>query len=601
MSPILQLAWTACAGFVVSLALVPVAKRVAVALGYTAQPKEDRWHRTATPLLGGVAIAMSVLLVHLVLGDWRSLPLLLACSGLMFLVGITDDLLDLKPYAKLVAEIAIASVLVFFGYRLSWVTSLTLDTLLTTVWIVGMPNAFNLLDNMDGLCAGTAIIAGTALLATMLFSGGPTPEAMHLAVLLGAIAGFLVYNFHPASIFMGDSGSLFIGFSFAALTLVPQDGSHAPTSVLSIVAGPLLVLLLPIFDTTLVTLSRFVSGRSAAQGGRDHSSHRLVAMGLSERAAVAVLWTLAALGGALALLIQRFQNDWASIAAGLFVMLMILLAVYLAQVRVYDDATDAPLLSSGQVTPFVFKFLYKRRVAEVLLDFSLASVAYYVAYRLRYEGAEFGRFFQNFLQTLPVVVGVQMVALFLVGGYRGVWRHFGLMDGVVFAKAVVLGTATTMAIIVFGFRLESYSLSVFVIYAALLLLALMGSRGSFRLIGELAHRGRHMGQRLIIYGAGPGAAAAVRELLSQSPEGYRMVGFIADDPRMARMQMQGYPVLGDFESLVSLISNGAVDTVVITTHLVSVDRLDYLASLCEANGVSLARLPWKLESIVTVS
>ena len=596
-----QLAFAACAGFGLSVLLVPVAKRVAVGFGYTAKPKEDRWHRSATPLFGGVAIAASVFLVHAGLGDWRPLSVLLACSLLVFAIGFTDDLLDLKPYAKLVAEIAIASVLVFFGYRLTWVRSLTLDTLLTMVWLVGMPNAFNLLDNMDGLCAGTALVAGTALLASTLIAGGPTPEAIHLALLLGAIAGFLVYNFHPASIFMGDSGSLFIGFNFALLTLVPQGGSHAPTSVLSIVAAPLLVLLLPIFDTTLVTLSRFLSGRSAAQGGRDHSSHRLVAMGLSERAAVAVLWALSALGGLLALSIHRFQNDWASIAAGLFVLSMIILAVYLAQVRVYDDASDASLLSSGQVTPFVFKFLYKRRVAEVLLDFCLASVAYYVAFRLRFEGADFGRYFPNFLRSLPVVVGVQVVALFLAGGYRGVWRHFGLMDGVIFAKAVAIGTAATMAIIVFVFRFDGYSLSVLVIYAALLLLALFGSRASFRLIGEMAHRGRHVGQRLIIYGAGAGAAAAVRELLNQSPEGYRMVGFIADDPRMARMHMQGYPVLGDFESLVSLISNGAVDTVVITTHLVSVDRLEHLASLCEAHGVSLARLPWKLESIVTVS
>jgi len=599
MSPQLQLVLGTLAGFGLSVSLVPLAKRLSVRFGYTAQPKKDRWHSRPTPLLGGVAIVVSVFLTLAAAPDWRPAPLVLAGGALIFLVGLADDLVDLKPYSKLVAEIAIASVLVFQGYRLMWVRSLTLDTLLTTVWIVGLPNAFNLLDNMDGLCAGTALIAGIALLATNLVTIGFAPEQLYVAVLLGAVAGFLVYNVHPASIFMGDSGSLFIGFNFAVLTLGSQHGQQAPGSVLSIVAGPLLVLLLPIFDTTLVTVSRIFSGRSAAQGGRDHSSHRLVAMGLSEPAAVAVLWVLAALGGLLALSISQFQNDWASLAAAVFVLLMIILAVYLAQVRVYDDQAQASLISSGQVTPFPFPFMYKRRIAEVLLDFCLASICYYLAYRLRFEGAEFPLHFTDFLTSLPVAVAVQVCALFVVGGYRGVWLYFGLMDGVTFGKAVLLGAAVTALVTRTVFAFETESISVFVIYAALMLLALMGSRASFRLIGEFAHRRRHLGQRLIIYGAGTGAAAAVRELLGQTSEGYRMVGFVDDDPNLARAHMQGYPVLGDFEALLGLVATDAVDTVVVTTELVTPERLDRLRTACEANGVMLARLPWRLEPIAS--
>lgn len=593
----LELASYALLAAAVSLGLVPLCRYVARRWGFTAQPKDDRWHRAPTALLGGVAIAVTVLGLQVALGGWRTIPVILTGGGLIFLVGLVDDLLDLKPYAKLVAEIAVAALFVSQGYRLGWLTSQTLDTLLTMVWIVGLTNALNLLDNMDGLSAGTTLIAGSSLLGALWLSSERSPELVQLALLLGATAGFLVYNFHPASIFMGDGGSLFLGLNLAVLTLTPHSLGQASSSVLSIIAGPVLVLLVPIFDTTLVTLSRFFSGRSAAQGGRDHSSHRLVAMGLSEPRAVAVLWTLAGLGGLLSLSIQRFQNDWASLAAAVFVLVMIILAVYLAHVRVYDDV-DPAVLRSGGATPVVFTFLYKRRVAEVLLDFCLVSLAYYLSYRLRFTGADFGAAFKIFVASLPLVVGVQIVALFVFGGYRGVWRYFGLMDGVAFSKAVAAGTVASATVTWLWFDLRSFPKEVFMIYAALMMLALITSRASFRLIGEFAHRRRHEGQRLIIYGSGDGAATAVRELLARHPNGYRMVGFIHDDPMMARTRMQGYPVLGGFASLVSLIEHEAVDTVVITTPAIAVDQLEQLRALCTETGVSLARFHWRLDEMV---
>jgi UDP-GlcNAc:undecaprenyl-phosphate GlcNAc-1-phosphate transferase len=595
-----DLAMLLLASGIVSLTLVYACREMARRYGYTAKPNPDRWHRRPTALLGGVGIAISVLGLHAVLAGPRALPVLIVGAALMFIVGLVDDLITLKPYTKLVAEIAIASLFVFFGYRLSWTESLTLDTVLTLLWIVGLTNAFNLLDNMDGLCAGISLIAGGALLATLLVNTGATAEATYLALLLGATAGFLVYNMHPASIFMGDSGSLFIGLNLAVLSLGAGQGSGSSSDVLSIVAAPLLVLLVPIFDTTLVTISRIVSGRSAAQGGRDHSSHRLVAIGLSERRAVAVLWILATLGGLLALSIQRFESDLSSIAAAVFLLAMIIFAVYLAHVRVYNDI-DETLVRAGRITPFVVSFMYKRRVGEVLLDVCLVAIAYYAAYRLRFEGAEFSTFFPSFLASLPVVVGVQMVVLFIVVAYRGVWRYFGLMDGVVFGKAVLLGTLTSVSFVVYLYRFEHYSRGVFIIYAALLMLLLGGSRASFRLISEFAQRRRQGGERLVIYGAGDGAATAVRELLGRSKDGYRMLGFVDDDPNMARTRIQGYPVLGDYASLVSLVSNGAVDSVVVTAPVIDVERLEKLQALCTEHQVSLARLHFKLDQLVAAS
>ena len=586
----------AVGAFLLSVILVPVCRWGATRLGLTAKPSEDRWHRRPTALFGGVAIAGTVLVLHGALAGWQALPVVLAGASLMAVLGFVDDLVSLRAQTKLGMEIVVASAFVFFGYRLGWSGSMTLDTILTIVWIVGVTNALNLLDNMDGLCAGIGLIAATGLAAAFVATAGVTPEAQYLALLVGALAGFLVYNIHPASIFMGDSGSLFIGLNLAVLALDSPRSSHGTSNTLSIVIGPVLIMLVPILDTTLVTVSRVLSGRSVAQGGRDHSSHRLVAIGLSESRAVVVLWGLAALGGLLALSVRQLRSDWSGLLAAVFVLAMIIFAVYLAHVRVYEDDSTVP--QGTGVTPLVVDFAYRRRVAEVGLDACLITIAYYAAYRLRFEEVALATYFPNFLKSLPLVVGMQMLAFLWVGAYRGVWRYFSLMDGVTFAKGVATGTAASVLAVLAAYRFVYFSRGVFVIYAVLLLLLVVGSRASFRLVSEFAERRRHGGARLVIYGAGDGGMARVRELLGQRAGAYRMLGFIDDDPGKARLLMLGYPVLGDYTSLASLISNGAVDAVVISARLMDVERLGTLTALCNDHQVELSRLHLELDQLV---
>ncbi len=584
--------------FGVSLGLVPICRVVARKYGFVASPRADRWHGRPTAFLGGVAIAASVLSMHLVVIGVRGAPVLFVAAAAIFLIGLVDDLVSLKPVTKLVFEIGVASFLVFFNYRLGWVTSLTLDTILTVFWIVAFTNAFNLLDNMDGLCAGLSIIAGTGVFVALRLNGVAGPEVIHTALLLGATAGFLVYNFPPASIFMGDSGSLFLGLNLAVLTLSSPTQTHAPAGLLSVMAAPALILMVPILDTALVTVSRLLSGRSAAQGGRDHASHRLVAIGLTERAAVLALWALSALGGLLGVAIQRFRGDLPSLGAAVFVIAMIIFAVYLSHVQVYEDDPDVD--PPGGITPVVVDFVYRRRVAEVLLDLGLIAIAYYSAYRLRFDVLQFRDYFPRFLESLPLVLGVQLLSLFVVGGYRGVWRYFGLMDGVTFAKGVGLGTLVNVSLIAFLYRFQSYSRGVFVMYAALLMLLLLSSRASFRLMSEFAQRRNQTGTRVVIYGAGDAAASAARDILSRRFGGYRMLGFIVEDPSMERARMQGYPVIGNYQSLERMIKEGNVDLVVLT-QLVAVERLEQLRASCVEHGVSLERLHFALDQLVAAS
>ena len=582
------LGWSAAA-FLTALLLVPTCRRLALKFGFVATPKEDRWHTAPTALLGGVAVAVTVLGLMVATNQARAIGVLLIAAGAICVIGLVDDLRSLKPSTKLIAVIGIASLLVFFGYRLQWVDSLTGDTLLTLVWIVGITNAFNLLDNMDGLCAGVAVIASVSLLAAFGSMGAQQPEAIYLALVLGTCAAFLVYNVHPASVFLGDSGSLFVGMSLATVALGSGGLTGGRPNVLAVIAVPALVLLIPIFDTTLVTLSRLLSGRRPSTGGLDHSSHRLVAIGLSERAAVTVLWVLAAIAGALGVITRYVSLEWSVLLAALFLLAMGIFAVYLANVRVYKDS-ELREFTNGTITPLVVNFVYRHRVAEVMLDACLVSVAYYAAYRLRFEGSEWGESFPIFLQSLPIMVGVQMVAFFVAGVYRGVWRHFSLMDVVIFVKGVVIGTVAVLVILVFVYRFTDYSRTVFVIHAVLLVFLLTGSRSSFRLMSEFVKRRRRSGDRFVVLGADDAGVAALREVDGQPESRLRMVGFIDDDQARHGTRVHGYMVLGGHDTLVSLIQTGEVETIVLTTDLAGITPMTDLKRLCADRGVTLLRI-----------
>lgn len=581
--------------FGLAVAFVPLCRALAFRAGVVAHPRDDRWHRQTVPLFGGIAIVVATLGGAAVLGIAAPMAVPLAAASLIFLVGLTDDVLALKPATKLVAQIALAAALVYFGFRLNWLESRLLDSILTMVWVVGLTNAFNLLDNMDGLCAGTAVIVAGMMLVG-LYTGATRAEAADemalLALIAGATAGFLVYNYPPASVFMGDSGSLFLGFTLAALTLSPDGVRASRSDVLSVIAGPVFVLLVPIFDTTLVTVSRLLSGRSPAVGGRDHSSHRLVAMGLSERTAVFVLWSLAALGGIIGLTLR--STGWPMVAGATFLVAMSLFAVYLARVRVYDEQEALP----GTITPLVGDFMYKRRVAEVVLDFWLVGIAYYGAYRLRFEGDDYLYNAERFYESLPVVLAVQLVSFFAVGVYRGVWHHFALMDSVTIAKGVLLGTVATQALIAYLYVYAQYSRSVVLIYAVLVGVLVVLSRASFRLMSEFIQRQRAATRRAVIYGASDNAAVAIKELHDRRGESMRVIGFVDDDPGLAQARVQGYPVLGTPDVLDRLIAGGDVETVILNKQSLASDRVAALEALCQQHAVSLLRLHVGIEELV---
>jgi hypothetical protein len=219
-----------------------------------------------------------------------------------------------------------------------------LDLAITIFWLVGITNAINLLDNMDGLAAGIAAIAAV-FLAVIHAGNGQFNEAVILTAFAAALAGFLIYNFSPASIFMGDCGALFVGFFLASSALTAVSGGRSRT-LLPVLAVPVLILLLPIFDTTLVTILRKLTGRAVSQGGRDHTSHRLVALGLSERQTVSLLYAFSVLAGLLALQVRELPLGTSVAAIGSFTVVLALAGTCLAKVGIYEE-TEVSATHSG--------------------------------------------------------------------------------------------------------------------------------------------------------------------------------------------------------------------------------------------------------------
>src|SRR5262250_68329 len=466
--------------FLMSIVLVPLVGRLAVKWRCVAVPDKERWHKRPTPTLGGIAFFPAFLLPVLLLTPTLSpaLPFFIIVTQ-MFVVGIYDDVRHINPATKLMGQIISAATAIFFGYSLHFFTWAPLDALLTAIWIVGLTNALNLLDNMDGLAGGIALIA--ALYLAFLFTQQGDAQHLVLALALaGALGGFLLHNFYPASIFMGDAGSLFLG---SALSLLTIKANGQASNILSLVAVPTCILLVPILDTTLVTVTRLLRGQPISQGGKDHASHRLIVLGLSEPQAVLLLYAMAFVAGVTAIFIKWLSYSFSLVLLPLVIISFALFTAYLAQVEVVSAEEARRKQSENGLAVLLSGLTYKRRLLEVLLDLVVISFAYHLAFNLRFGFQLSDNLIHLYLLSLPLVITATYVGFFLCGIYRGLWHHTGLEDLIRIAKAVVSGTLLSMAALIFVHRFVGYSRVVFVVYGLLLFLGVTGSRLSFRLFG----------------------------------------------------------------------------------------------------------------------
>jgi len=405
--------------------------------------------------------------------------------------------------------------------------------------------------------------------------------------LAGAVAGFLFYNFHPAKIFMGDAGSLFLG---SALSLLTIHATGQASNILSLVAVPTCILLVPILDTSLVTVTRLLRGQSISQGGRDHASHRLVVLGLSEPQAVLLLYAMAFVAGATAVLTKWVSYPLSFAVLPVVIISFTLFTAYLAEVEVVSAEEARQKQSQKKLTILLSGLAYKRRMMEVLLDLMVISFAYYLAFNLRFDFQLSDSLVHLFLESVPLVIAATYTGFFLFGIYRGLWHHTGLEDLVRIAKAVTCATLLSMAGLMLVYRFIGYSRVVFIVYGVLLFLGVAGSRLSFRLFGMFIRRGKDK-VPVLIYGADDRGEIVVRECRKNRSIAYRPIGFLDDDPWKAGRYVAGLRIFGGADKLAEIVDHEKVAGFIISSpSILANGHADQIRSVCQEKGLWMKQL-----------
>jgi UDP-GlcNAc:undecaprenyl-phosphate/decaprenyl-phosphate GlcNAc-1-phosphate transferase len=561
----------------------PLARRL------IAQPTGERWSDQPTPTFGGIGLFLGlVAAIAAVLAAGgaphahRELLGVMAGATLLFLVGLVDDLYSLPAGVKLAAQGGAAAIALALGFSVEIVGNDVLAAAIGVVWLVGMTNAFNLLDNMDGLAASLATIAATLFAIDAVTVH---PDRLVLVLSLGlalTCLGFLPFNFRPgrsAEVFMGDSGSQVLGFTLGALGLA-ASWKVAETTVATLVL-PLVVLAVPILDTALVAITRLMEGRPVHQGGKDHSSHRLVRGGLSERSTVVLLAAIAAGLGATSLA-WSVLDDYRITLVGVLVTFVLLVQfagflVDLDRERVEDVVPRAWMLRTV--------VLHRRRLLEVLVDFALVSLSFYVAYVVVVGGNGTSYERHVFTVALPALLVVRYLAFIPLGLYQGVWRFAGSREAAAIVIGVVISEPVAFGIVAGTTDLGGFPAGIFVVDALLCTMLIgasrFGERALFRARATVGARGDR--RRTVIVGAGRSGRSLAREL--RETPGEHVVGFVDDDPRLHRRRLLGVPVHGGSSDIERILEATGPDTVLVTIPQASPERLDAVVRACAAADV----------------
>ena len=606
--------------------LTPLIRALALHIGAVDHPGGRKIHQTPTPRLGGVSVMLAGTLTVVaglgldqVLGGvlglnpgvWFSV---LPGGGIILLVGIWDDLHPVSAGVKFCWIAIGAGIALWLGIRFEHVSlfgssSIHLGALslpLTFLWIVGITNAFNLVDGLDGLAAGLAIIAaGTS--AAILLLHGETQTSLLLAILLGALLGFLPYNFNPATIFLGDCGSLVIGYTLAVTSVMTVQKRATALAIVT----PLLVFGLPMIDTLLSMARRLISrlqvlqstkaplkerirgAKSMFEPDQRHIHHRLLALGFSHRNTVLVLYTLALGLSSMALLSVLAHHRNTGI-----ILITVGLATYIGLRKLgYDEIA---CLRTNTLLRWYESLTFNRLFFVGFIDLTLTTAAYWGAFVLHYDLPWRPDLTTWYRGTFPLVLGVQLACLYVLGLYRGVWRAAAICD--LIRIVAVVPIAVALSYIVAVVSLPPVEPLRFFLLDALLLSALMvGTRSTYRVLDYMQECAHVTGEATLIYGAGRGGQRILRELRRHPALGLCPIGFLDDDPRLQGRVVHGLPVLGSISGLRSILEGQPISCLIVSSSTIKRDHLGQAISICQQWRIPILQTHLNLEPIVVES
>ncbi|MEE8391086.1 MAG: polysaccharide biosynthesis protein, partial [Anaerolineae bacterium] len=589
--------------FATALLLVPVVGAVASRLGVMDEAGELSIHSRPVPRVGGVAIFAGFLIATTyawwngILASESSAQLLGVLIGgvCIALAGLLDDVRRISPLSKLLWQFLAASVAIGLGVQTRFLPLIGIDLALTLFYFVGSANAVNLLDGMDGLAAGVSIIAAFsfALIAASMGNGFIIVLMLALA---GAVLGFLPFNFPRARIFMGDVGSLFLGFALASSAVLLTD---EPYNLLRLVV-PLVVLGVPVFDTVLALSRRFRRLDDLFSGDRDHT-YDILARRWGNLPAVAATWGGAAFVGGVAVVAARL-GGW---LGGGLVMLAAGIILWLAQV----SGVLAPLTSveTGKRAGQSLTRLLRRYMHPVLLDLGVIVLSFYLALILRFSGvqssdvAQMSRYAGMLTEQIFFIAFVFAISASLFGLYNRIWRYGSGRDTVAILGAGGVGTLAILIVDVLWGNARPIPISVVLVGGLLTTVGFMALRHRQRLVDEvLRWRGERetAQQRVLIVGAGEEGQHLARQMQRYYGR-YWLVGFVDDDPEKRGLQVHGVRVLGTISDVPDLVDRHQASMVVIAMPGVARDRLNEIFDVCQKSSARIQILPNVMEQLDT--
>jgi len=592
------------------LILIPIIRRLSTRMGMISQPRDDRWHSRPVPTLGGIGIfiAFIVSFASVSLVYKSSIEIhwgIIIGATLIFLLGLIDDLKHITPQAKLVGQILITTVVILFGYGTDFfspriqnpVLAQLLNLFVTYMWIIGITNAINLLDNMDGLAAGISLFAA-CILSYFFWKGDNTGLLILSLALAGSILGFLFYNFPPASIFMGDSGSLFLGFSLALLAIAREPQA---SNVFAVLGVPTLIFLIPILDTAMVTITRIMSGKSPIQGGMDHTSHRMVAFGLRERQVVIGLYGVAIISGVIAAILESIKYWYSLVIVPVLILSFALLTAYFGGLKPRGIIPED--VKKKTISKIFLDLTFRRHLFEVLLDFFLIGIAYYLAFLVRFGFVMNQNRLDLYQQTFPLALAGSYVSFYIFGIYRSIWRYVDLSDLLSYLKAAC-GASILLAAFLFSFNAIGivhftfeYPTGILLLFILFLFLGLTASRSTFRILESTRLQSTPLEEKVVIYRADDVGVLTLRWILMNPQLNYQPIGFIDDDPYMMGRLIQGLQVLGGLSHLNDIIGNKQIKGVILTKYEQPSQNTKEIIEICHQNGCWVRKLQLNFEMV----
>jgi UDP-GlcNAc:undecaprenyl-phosphate GlcNAc-1-phosphate transferase len=597
-------------GFVaaaLAFALTPLTARLALLVGAIDQPGWRKTHAVPVPRLGGLAVVGASAAV------WTAAQLVgvlpprewwigLVVGGLPILaVSVMDDVKGVGAGRKFLAQVTGASLAVTNGVSLGEVVHLFDVAIvlgvwaapLSVVWLVGVTNAFNLIDGLDGLSAGLALIAALCMAAVFALVGQPIMAGAAL-VLAGALAGFLPFNLHPARLFLGDTGATWIGFSLAAFAL--KGGSTLSSGFAALV--PVLIMGLPIADTLIAMARRTVRRLEHRRGGvfvadRNHIHHRLLALGIDHRRAVLILY-----GAGLVCAVGAFASLFLQARHAALFLVGVLVAGAVGIRRLgYDEFA---FIRRGTMLRAYKPAVVNTAMFVVFADLAMSAVAGYLAIGLRLDGWNLRGTVEALVDLVVVLAPLTVVVFWYNGVYHRTWRVADVTDLASVSGAAIIVSAAG-AIVHPLLSPVPQPTSVFVIYGLVSVVLVTSARAAYVVLRNSQRRASHQGVPVLVYGAGRHGAAAAQELLENPGSGLRPIGFVDDDPGTTGRLLKGLPVLGRSYELEPLVAAYRAKAVVLVSSRVTTDCQERIADACNRAGIGLFQMGVQLERLLAAT